>query len=916
MTGEMIGRDLELSRVEAFLDRPVDGLRALVLQGEAGIGKSTVWQAAIEAARERSLQVLTSRPAEAERSLASVVLGDLFAEAGSDLVAALPAPRRRAFEAALLRTDPDVPVDPRALGVAIVTLLPMLAAGRPLVLAIDDEQWLDPSSAAALRFALRRSLREPVLLLLSRRIPGAPSMALEEAIAPAEIQRLRIGPLSVGAIQVLIRQRLGMAFPRPMLLRFHELSGGNPFFALELARAQSLDPSRNTNLPLPISNGLERLVEARLQVLDGPTRHALLLMAAHGRLPLGLLPAISVAPAALDAALRLNLIEISKDVIGFTHPLLASAVYDAATGKERRAAHRRLAFAVVDPVQRGQHVALGADGPGDELATSLEAAAIAAHHRGIPIAAAELAEHALRLTPPDAVEDRHRRAVAAARANFEAGDGARARTIAADLRAQASAGRQRAEALALSAELEQYEVALDFLGQALAEADDVPELRAAIHAGLADAGRGLKPLAWAERYARASLRLAERLDNDALRARALAALAPLRFDRGEPGALELAERAYGLAAELGDHREMKWAGWSVGHMLTWSLMTERARAWLESQLALWGDSDEEARWTCLGYLALVELWAGRWDMASEYAEQAREISVQYGPEEHFALMFITLYRGQLTLARKHARLGLTQVRGELIPAYPAAFGICEAWSGHPAAALAHFVEAERMSDARGLDEANNRWWRSEYVEALLQAGRNDDAQHLLDEWEAAPASINRDRVVAQLTRCRGLIRAARGDLAMAAELFDQAADQHEAAGDTFGKARSLLALGVARRRGRQKRSARESIEAALAGFEALGAMSWVTHARGELARIGGRTRIEGLSPSEALVADLVGEGRTNHEIASELFLAERTVASHLTRIYAKLGIRSRTELVRHVSSQTASSTNASKVQTS
>jgi DNA-binding CsgD family transcriptional regulator len=151
-------------------------------------------------------------------------------------------------------------------------------------------------------------------------------------------------------------------------------------------------------------------------------------------------------------------------------------------------------------------------------------------------------------------------------------------------------------------------------------------------------------------------------------------------------------------------------------------------------------------------------------------------------------------------------------------------------------------------------------------------------------------------VLAHAVRCRGLIAAARGELSKALGLLEEAADRHEAAGDPFGRVRALLALGVVRRRARQKRSARATLEAALAGFEALGAASWAATARAELARIGGRGRIEGLSPSELSVAALVAEGRTNREIASTLFLSERTVASHLTHIYAKLGIRSRTEL--------------------
>lgn len=303
MTGEIIGRDAELSVVQAFLDRPAEGLRALVLEGDAGIGKSTLWQAGVAAARERSLPVLTSRPAEAERTLAYFVLGDLFADADPAMLVALPAPRRRAFESVLLRKEPDLPVDPRALGVAVLTLLPMLADGRPLVLAIDDQQWVDTSSAATLGFALRRSVGQPIRLLFSRRLDGVPAAELDEAIDPTGIERLRVNALSMGAIQLLVRRRLGITFPRPTLMRIHEVSAGNPSYAIELARAQSVDSARNNpTLPLVVPPSLERLVEARLGALDALTRQALLLIAAHGRLPVGLLRTLEVAPEALDPA--------------------------------------------------------------------------------------------------------------------------------------------------------------------------------------------------------------------------------------------------------------------------------------------------------------------------------------------------------------------------------------------------------------------------------------------------------------------------------------------------------------------------------------------------------------------------------------------------------------------------------------
>ncbi|HEX5149370.1 MAG TPA: ATP-binding protein, partial [Candidatus Limnocylindrales bacterium] len=309
MNGELIGREAELSEIEAFLDRPVDGLRVMVLKGEPGIGKSTIWQAGVAAARERAFRVLTSRPAETEQTLPYVVLGDLFAGVETGALEELEAPRRRAFEAALLRTEADLPVDPRAIGVAIHTLLPILSRPTGLVLAIDDDQWMDASSRATLEFALRRANDQPILLLVARRIDGGPTRAFEDAIDAPDVERLRVGALSVGAIQLLLRSRLGVTFPRPTLMRLHEASGGNPFFALELARARSRDPSLDLIAPLAVPPSLERLVATRLETLALPTREALLLIAAHGRMPVGLLKALGVAEDVLEPAVTAQVIE-------------------------------------------------------------------------------------------------------------------------------------------------------------------------------------------------------------------------------------------------------------------------------------------------------------------------------------------------------------------------------------------------------------------------------------------------------------------------------------------------------------------------------------------------------------------------------------------------------------------------------
>jgi DNA-binding CsgD family transcriptional regulator len=442
------------------------------------------------------------------------------------------------------------------------------------------------------------------------------------------------------------------------------------------------------------------------------------------------------------------------------------------------------------------------------------------------------------------------------------------------------------------------------LEDALTHAADAPQLQARIHAGLAEKGYfGLNEhAAFAEPHATASLRLAERLDDDALRADALSILALNRFRTGRQGALRLAERAYRLAATLDEPLLLEKAAWSVGHMLTWVGDTDRARDWLERRLAEWTDRDERAKADFLWYLALVELWAGRWSIAGDYADQSLEIDAEYGVEsafDFFPSALLALHKGEMERARSLSKHALS-IQGEarVLDGYHAIIGSCDAWGGDPEKAIAEFARADVAAGAGGSADPSMRFWVPDYVEALLVVGRIDEAADRASEWEMAARRLRRDRLLAQAVRCRGLIAAARGDIPAAIGLLEEAVRRHQAVGDPFGRARAELALGANRRRAKQKRSAREALEAAVARFEDLGATGWAGVARSELARIGGRSRLTGLSPSELSVATLVAEGRTNREIASALFLGERTIASHLTSIYAKLGIRSRTELAR------------------
>ena len=252
MTTEIIARDEELATLHTSVDGARNGPSALVLEGEAGIGKSTVWLAGVAHARSRGFRVVSSRPAEAESTLAHAGLGDLFEDFLDDVVPALPLPRRRALEHALLLQESDETVDPRALGTATRSVLQALAEDQPLVVAIDDVQWFDASSERALAFALRRLEACPVLLLLARRSGGQPQPSgLERALTAESVRRLPLGPLSAGALHRFLRDRLGRPFARQTLLRIHERSGGNPFFALELARVldADVDPARPLQVP-------------------------------------------------------------------------------------------------------------------------------------------------------------------------------------------------------------------------------------------------------------------------------------------------------------------------------------------------------------------------------------------------------------------------------------------------------------------------------------------------------------------------------------------------------------------------------------------------------------------------------------------------------------------------------------------
>src|SRR5262245_47873868 len=587
----IVGRERELEAAERLLGEAGPGLRALLFEGEPGIGKTTVWEAALGRAAARGLRVLSCRPVEAEAKLAFAALGDLLAPIADSGLAALPGPQRTALEVALLRAAPaGAPPDRRAVGVATQALLRRCADGGRLVVAIDDVQWLDRGSVGVLSFALRRLHDAPVCVLASSRPERgrAGDPLLLERTPPGRFERLRLEPLSLSGVYHAIRTQAGQVFPRPTLRRIVQASGGNPLFALELARALvevGARPHPGESLPVPET--LAALLEDRIGRQPIVVREALLAAAALSS-PQPALVAAALgreAAAALEAAERAGLVAVRGDRVRFSHPLLASTVYSSGPAVGRRELHRRLAEVVSDPEERARHEALGAEEPDERVAASLDSAARDADARGAPEVAVEFAELAGRLTPPEDAAAHARRTLALAEFVFRAGDAEEARRLL-DGVIEEAAGPTRARALELVARLLHVSgtarEAVARAEQALAEAGPDPELRARIHATLA-------LVCWhdfslARGHARAALDLLEQLDDPdpGVLSQALMAYAEAEFYTGGGLPMDAVERGLELerlspAPCVADRMSA-----CLGVWLKYHGEFEGARRWLEA----------------------------------------------------------------------------------------------------------------------------------------------------------------------------------------------------------------------------------------------------------------------------------------------------------------------------------------------
>jgi DNA-binding CsgD family transcriptional regulator len=908
----IVGRDEELSLVAAFLEAPDELPAALLLEGEAGIGKSTVWRQGVELARGNGFLVLETRPSESETALSFAGLGDLLGEAANDVLPELPPPQKRALEVALLLRDPGgAPPDPRGISTAFLSALCTLARHRPLLVAVDDLQWLDAPSLAVIEYAARRLRDERVALLLTRRLVGddAP-LALERAVGE-RLRRVALGPLSLGSLHRLLHERLDVALPRPLLRRIHELSGGNPFFALELARAQTGE--REKQLP----ETLGTLVRRRLAALPAATQRALAIAAALARPTVELVEGVTDgAVDALGAAEQARVIELRGGGIEFAHPLLASGAYLGMEAPERRAIHERLAELVLDPEEGARHLALAATGPDPQVATALDAAAGLARTRGAPATAAELLERAAELTPADDPAAARRRLGDAGYYHFESGDSRRARVLLETLLAQAALGPERARVLTRLARVRAYDddlrAPIDLGLQAIVEAGDDKGIRAEAHESVAGAFFKLRErLAEAVYHAEAAVALAREVGNEALLAEALGTQLLSQAILGRQAARATLEEAIAHQSVCEHMRVLAQPKFQCAVVWMWQEEVERARTAFRELVERGREiGDEGSLPYVLVLLAQADCLAGEFEFARRHAEEGYELAEQAGQQSLEAYLLgvrahVDAHTGRADVAREAGEHALALA--DSMSARPAqmfaaaALGLLELSLERPAATierlrpLIEFVQTEEIADPC--------WTRFaiDLVEALIEVARLDEAQSLLEWYEANAVRLGRSGAIAQSLRCRGLLAAASGDLPGSHAAFERALAEHERSPLPFDRARTLLAYGGAKRRAKQKAAARQTLERALAEFDRLGAELYAERTRTELNRISGRSPSGGLlTPTEQRIAELVAEGRSNKEVAAAMFVTAKTVETNLSRIYAKLGIHSRTELARRI----------------
>ena len=903
------GRHEECAAIDRLL-AAAGGQRsgALVVRGEVGVGKSALLAYAADRAAA-SMRVLWGSGVESESELAFAALHQLVRPV-LDHVERLPGPQATALQGAFgLATTQGT--NRFLIGVGVLSLLAEVAEARPLLCLVDDAQWLDQPSADALSFAARRLEAEGVVCLFAARDDDV------HAFAAPGIPELGLNGLDADNAGALLAERFPAGLAPEVRDRLITATQGNPLALLELSASLDADQLASRAPlpdPLPVSAGVEQVFLERVRRLPGSTQTLLLAVAAEetgdpavifraGR-------ALGTGVQAFEMAETAGLVRIADGRIRFHHPLVRSAVYRGATFDQRQAIHQALAAAlpgVEHADRRAWHRAAAAMEPDPEVADELERSAERARRRSGYAAAARALERAAELTPAE--KPRSRRLADAADAAWLAGQPDRALGLLDRAAAGVTEPRLRADVAHLRGVIELRRGvpadAFTVLAAGSAEVaplDPVKALAMLLPASEAASYAGDVALTIeVARRAAALPRGEQRTDQFTLDMLVgIGSILEGDTARGAP----LLREAIMLAQTFDDPSRLGFAGAAARYLGDdtathhfYARAVARARATGELVLLPY----------LLESLAVAEVDAGRYTAATASASEGLRLARETGQESSVCRNLSTLallgaMQGREDACRSYAAEALERAvpRGLRLQAASAtwALALLDLAFSRPAEALALLTTLAAGSETGHPIIALLSV--PDLVEAAVHADQTERGQTAMAGFEQWAAHTGPPWALALVPRCRGLLSAG----AAADRHFAEALRLHGPSSRPFDRARTQLLYGEALRRARRRIDAREHLRAAFTTFEQLGASPWAERARAELRASGETARqrnpstLDQLTPQELQIVRFVGEGATNREVAAQLFLSPRTIDYHLRQVFTKLGITSRSELIR------------------
>lgn len=916
----LLGRSPECARVDQLVAAARTGVSgALVVSGEPGIGKTAVLRYAEERASDMS--ILRARGVELEAEVPFSGLLELLHPLLQELDR-IPEPQALALQSALA-LGPPLKTERFIIGAATLSLLAAHAEEQPLLVLVDDAHWLDDASTAAILFAARRYVADPIGILLTCRAGTKP--ALEAAGLP----QLMLAGLDREASAALLAGHSAHAVPSGVAERLFQAAAGNPLALKEMATQLPKLGTDSPAGPLPVQTSLEQAFLRQADALSQPARRCLVIVAAVDNGELRVVQMVAAAfeidMSALEESERAGLVSVTETRAEFRHPLLRSAVYHACGPDERRAIHSAIAEALVhhtDRDRRAWHLASAALGPDEGTAAELEQAGLRAQGRSAYEATAAAFERAGRLTPD--LEARARRLLSAADGAWLAGHSEESAALLDETLRLSSDQHLRARALHL-----QGEVAMrtgpamngyDILVSGALQIEGVDPCRAVImRAEAADAcvyaGRPLTML----EAARQSWAGVPDCAGDRERAFAGLALGTALIYNGEGAEGAELIRA---ALETIDHSDVLGDDPSL---LSWAAVGPLWLREAQTGRALIGRAIESARKGAVGALPFALFVSARdaattdrWLVAQAQYNEAIAIARETGQLEQICaslsgLVCVEARRGEEEPCRSHAaealslgnKLGLDFFRVWVL----GALAELELGSGRTGEALGHLEEKESLLSDLGIADPDISS-APELVEVRLRSGDDLGARAAADEFVRRAERKGQPWALARAARCRGLLAE---DERFETDFAD-ALRHHESTLDNYEKARTRLCYGERLRRAKRRRQARVQLREAISDFEELGATPWAERARAELSATGETARrrdvstIYQLTPQEMQVAMVLAEGRTTREAAAQLFLSPKTIEFHLRNAYRKLGINSRDELAGALESEGKSNT--------